>query len=72
MLNVHPSEGLACAEEAMGSLAQDRTLGTELLGYNPYTMLADIGAGMLGVASADCGGVYSWLDDPQVGRRAAR
>src|SRR5262249_51016309 len=43
----HTSEALACAEEAMDSLAQDRTLGIDLLGYNPYSMLADIRADLL-------------------------
>jgi tetratricopeptide (TPR) repeat protein len=40
----HWSEGLTCSEEAMDRLASDRTLGIDTLGYNPYTMLADLRA----------------------------
>jgi tetratricopeptide (TPR) repeat protein len=43
----HTSEGLTCTEEGMDRLAQDQTLGIDTLGYNPYTMLADIRAGFL-------------------------
>jgi class 3 adenylate cyclase/tetratricopeptide (TPR) repeat protein len=42
------SEGLSCTEEGMDRLAQDQTLGTDILGYNPYTMLADLRADFLG------------------------
>jgi tetratricopeptide (TPR) repeat protein len=38
------SEGLTCTEEGMDQVAQDPTLGTDLLGYNPYTQLADLRA----------------------------
>jgi adenylate cyclase len=40
----HWSEGLICAEEAMDRLARDQTIGTDVLGYNPYTWLASIRA----------------------------
>jgi class 3 adenylate cyclase/tetratricopeptide (TPR) repeat protein len=40
----HFSEGLTCAEEAMEGLAQDPTLGIDLVGSNPYTTLADLRA----------------------------
>src|SRR5262249_29712767 len=89
------SEGLTCTEEAMDRLAEDQTLGIDVLSYNPYTMLAELRAGMLvslgraaeglqwvqnaipparanhhvlmlGSASADYGGVYSDVGDPQV------
>jgi tetratricopeptide (TPR) repeat protein len=40
----HFSEGLTCTEEGMDRLAQDPTLGIDLLGYNPYTMLAELRA----------------------------
>src|SRR5262249_54972329 len=41
------SEGLTCTEEAMERLAPDPTLGIDLLGYSPYTMLAVIRADFL-------------------------
>jgi class 3 adenylate cyclase/tetratricopeptide (TPR) repeat protein len=40
----HFPEALACTEEAMDRLAQDPTLGIDMLGYNPYTMLAELRA----------------------------
>jgi adenylate cyclase len=91
----HWSECLACTEEGMDRLAKDQTLGIDMLGYNPYTMLAVLRADslaalgrwgdalqcfenamqrarddhdllMLGVACADYGGNYSWVDNTQV------
>jgi class 3 adenylate cyclase/tetratricopeptide (TPR) repeat protein len=41
------SEGLNCTEEGMERLAPDPTLGIDLLGYNPYTMLAALRADFL-------------------------
>jgi tetratricopeptide (TPR) repeat protein len=43
----HWSEALTCTEDAMDRLAEDQTLGIDMLGYNPYTMLADLRAGSL-------------------------
>ena len=41
------SEALNCAEEAMERLAQDPTLGIDVLGQNPYTTLAQLRADLL-------------------------
>ncbi len=43
----HWSETLTCTEDAMDRLAEDQTLGIDMLGYNPYTMLADLRAASL-------------------------
>jgi hypothetical protein len=43
----HLSAGLTSAEEGMDRLSQEQTVGTELLGFNPYTMLAAIRANFL-------------------------
>jgi tetratricopeptide (TPR) repeat protein len=40
----HWPEGLTCAEEAMDRLAEDPTLGIDLLGSNPYAVLAGLRA----------------------------
>jgi adenylate cyclase len=95
------SEGLTCTEEAMDRLAEDQTLGIDALGYNPYTMLAELRAVMLislgraaealqwfqnaiqraredhdvlmlGSSSADYGGTFSDVGDPQVSLAHAR
>jgi adenylate cyclase len=35
-------EGLACTEEGMDRLGQDPRIGIDVIGFNPYTMLADL------------------------------
>ena len=46
----------------MDSLVADRTLGIDLLGYNPYTMLADIRADLLIFVGRTAEGVQ-WFEN---------
>jgi class 3 adenylate cyclase/tetratricopeptide (TPR) repeat protein len=57
----HLSEGLTCTEEAMDRLSQEQALGTDLLGFNPYTMLADIRANFLFMTGRVPEGVH-WFE----------
>jgi tetratricopeptide (TPR) repeat protein len=43
----HFPEALSCAEEAMDRLSQEPTLGIDVLGQNPYTVLAHVRADIL-------------------------
>jgi class 3 adenylate cyclase/tetratricopeptide (TPR) repeat protein len=56
------SEVVTCTEPGMEGLTNDQRLGIDMLGYNPYTMLANLRAGSLIVLGRTAEGVQ-WFQN---------